>query len=165
MTRIERVETWFDADQALKRLGEIEVALERLNGEALVRINEIKEAAKAEADPLNTEKKELEALVKTMCESRKDEFAKQRSRKLTYGEIGYRLVRSVSMPRTVDKVAALIKALKAFGCADCVKVEEKIDRAEVEKLDDATIAKLGLTRRVSDSFRVQPDLDVIREAA
>lgn len=157
--------TWDDVDQALRRLGEIEAAVDRINGDALVRINEVKEEAKTRAVDLTKEKFALEKAVQAFCEERKAEFAKVRHKKLTFGEIGYRLVRSVPVPRAKDKVAALLKALRAFGCQECIQVEEKPIREQIEKLDDATIAKLGLKRSVADSFRIVPDTTAIQEDA
>lgn len=157
------IASWDDVDLALRRLGEIDAAVDKINGDTLLRINEIKDEAKTKAAGLVKEHKALSEAVRGFCEDRKAEFAKLRSRRLTFGEIGYRLVREVSMPRTKDKVAALIQALKAFGCVECIQVDERPDREQIEKLDDATIAKLGLTRSVKDSFRIVPDKEAIAE--
>jgi len=157
------LKSWDDVDEAVRRMGELDIALERIQGEATVRINEIKDEAKRKSAPLSKERKDLEKQVQAFCESSKSEFAKKRSKVLNFGTIGYRLVRSVPVPRDKDKVAALVKSLKAFGLTDCVKVEEKPDRDKIAEQDDATIAKLGLKRTVKDNFRVLPDVERIQD--
>lgn len=158
-----RLNNWDEVDDAIRRMGELDIALERIQGEATMRINQIREEAKQKSAPLNSERKELEKAVQAFCESHKDEFSKKRSKVFNYGTIGYRLVRSVPIPKDKDKVAALLKSLKAFGLTDCIKVEEKPDRDKIAEQDDATIAKLGLKRTVKDSFRVQPDVERIQD--
>jgi len=154
-----QLETWDDVDNAVRRMGELDIALERIQGDLQLSINTLKDQAKARSLPFIDERKALEKQVQLYCEERKDEFVKKRSRVLTYGTIGYRLVRSVSLPRVKDKVAALLKALKAYGLQECIRVEETPLRERIEELDEATIAKLGLRRTVTDSFRIQPDLE------
>jgi len=158
-------QSWNDVDEAIKRMGELDIAMERIQGDATIRINEVKNEAKRKAAPLSEERKKLEKAVQAFCEAHKDEFAKRRSKALNFGTIGYRLVRSVAVPRDKDKVAALIKSLKAFGLQGCIKIEEKPDRDKIAEQDDATIAKLGLKRTVKDNFRVQPDMERIQDTA
>ncbi|WP_051694170.1 host-nuclease inhibitor Gam family protein [Desulfohalovibrio reitneri] len=161
MSNIE-INDWDGVDAAVRRMGEIDIAVERINGKAQEEINDVKERAKERMAPLCSERKQLETQVQAFCEARKDEFSKRRTRRLTYGEIGYRLVRSVSIPRAKDKVASLLKSLRAYGLGDeCIQVEEKPKRDAIESLDDSTIAKLGLKRTVKDSFRVVPDMDAV----
>lgn len=154
--------SWNDVDAAIRRAGEIDITLERISGDATLKINEVKEDAKRRSDGLNAERKQLEKGIQAFCEARKDEFSRKRSKTLSFGSIGYRIVSKVSIPRDKGKVAALIKALRAFALGDCIKTEEKPDRDKIAELDDATIAKLGLKRNVTDSFRVQPDIEAVQ---
>jgi len=162
---MQTIASWEDVDQALRRMGEIDIAVERANGDALLRINTIRAEAKSRTDGLGAERTALRRAVEAFCEERKDEFSRTRTRKMTFGEVGYRLVRSVSVPRAKDKVAALLKALRAYGCTECIQTEEKPLKEKLERLDDGLLAKLGLRRRVEDSFRVEPDTTAIQEDA
>lgn len=162
MTEKKTMQNWDDVDEAVRRMGELDIALERIHGEATMRINEIKDEAKRKSAPLSDERKKLEKAVQEFCETNKSEFAKKRSKILNFGTIGYRLVRSVAMPRDKDKVAALLRSLKAFGLQECIKVEERPDRDAIAEQDDSTIAKLGLKRTVKDNFRVIPDVERIQ---
>ena len=155
--------SWDEVDGAIRRMGEIDITMERISGEATMKINEIKEDAKVRTSGLAAERKGLEKAVEAFCETNKSEFSKKRSKVLNFGSIGYRIVSKVTVPRDKSKVAALIKALKAFSLFECIRTEEKPDRDRIAELDDATIAKLGLQRSVKDSFRVQPDMEVISD--
>lgn len=158
-----KVENWEEADQALQRMGEIDIALTKISGDLTLRINELKESAKNDAAGMESERKYLETLITHYCEQQKSEFAKKRSRSLNFGLIGFRITTSVPIPRDKAKLKDLIAALKRLQLGVCIKTEEKIDRDQVATLDDGTIAKLGLRKTVKDSFRIQPNLEKIQD--
>ena len=156
--------SWEEVDAAIRRMGEIDIACERINGEAVLKINDIKQEAKQRTAGLAAERRALEKAVETFCAARKSEFAKKRSKTLTFGAIGYRIVTKVPLPKDKGKVAALVSALKAFDLLDCIKIKEAPDRERIAELDEATIAKLGLSRTVKDSFRIVPDIEAIQNS-
>lgn len=158
------VNSWEQVDDALRRMGEIEIAVTKIGADATLKINEIKDEAKTKAAGLESERKHLEKIVTLFAESRKAEFAKKRSKELNFGTVGYRLVQKVSMPRDKEKVAALLKSLIAYGHGDCIVYEEKPDKDKIAALADDTIAKLGLKRSTEDSFRIQPKIEKVQEA-
>ena len=155
------INNWDEVDNRLKRLCELEVGIAKIEGDATIKMNEIKDEAKTKAAPLQNEKEYLEKQIEAFCEGKKDEFADKRSRELNFGTVGYRLVKSVSLPRDKTKTEALIKSLKAFGFVDCIAFEEKPDKDKIVELDDNSIVKLGLKRTIKDSFRIQPKLENI----
>ena len=148
---------------ALKELASLEVKRSELEGELNERINELKEKTKEQVAPILEQIKHLTKLVELFAASKKDEFAKRRTKELTFGKIGFRLVANVSIPRDKAKVEALLKSLKAYGLSDCIKYEEKPDKERLKELDDTTLVKLGLEKRVKDSFRVEPFLEKVKE--
>jgi len=159
----QKVENWEDADGAIKRMGEIDIALAEINGELTLRVNELKDRAKKNAIGLESERKYLEDQITHYCEQQKTEFAKKRSRNLNFGTIGFRVTTSVPIPRDKAKLADLLGVLKRLKLGACIKTEEKIDREQLAGLEDTTIAKLGLKKRVRDSFRIQPNLEKIQD--
>jgi len=158
-----QINSWDDVDAALKRMGEIDIEMANVAGEATLKINDIKEAAKVKVAGAESERKHLEKLVTIFCEGNKDEFAKKRSKDLNFGTIGFRLVKNVSLPRDKAKIAELLKNLKAYGLNDCIEYEEKPDKDKIAELADESIVKLGLKRTVKDSFRIQPSIEKIRD--
>lgn len=152
-----------DVDIALKRLCEVEVGIDKINGEVTLECNRIKEARKSEVERLESEKAYIEQQITLFCEENKHEFSQKRSRELTFGEIGYRIVKSVSVPRVKAKAEALIKAIKSFGLAkECLVYEEKPNKEALAELDDMALAKLGLKRVIKDSFRIVPKIESLQ---
>jgi len=155
------LQSWDDVDAALKDLATLEVTKQKLEGEMLVAINKIKEETKSKVAPINEQIKHKIKMIELFCSKNKAEFAKKRSKELNFGKIGFRLVTSVPIPRDKAKVEALLKSLKAYGLSDCIVFEEKPNKEKLKELDDATLVKLGLEKRVKDSFRVEPFIEKI----
>lgn len=158
------IQNYENVNEALKRIAELSVGIERINGEVTLECNRIKESRSSEIDKLSNEKKYLEQCITSFCEENKADFAEKRSKDFTFGTIGYRLVKSVSLPRVREKIDKLLLALKSYGCNDCIKYEESIDKDAVCELEDSTLVKLGLKRVVKDNFRIVPRLESLENA-
>lgn len=160
---LETLASWNDVDNAIKRLGELNIAIAHLEGEVTIAVNAIKEKGKKDAETLVAESESLTRLIEAYCELNKAEFAKKRSKELVFGTVAYRLVKSVSIPRAAAKLEALIKSIKAFGLKSCIKTVETVDKEALAELEDGDLAKLGIKRTVRDSFRIEPNMEKIRE--
>lgn len=158
------INNYENVNEALKRIAELSVGIERINGEVTLECNRIKESRSAEIDKLSNEKKYLEQCITSFCEENKADFAEKRSKDFTFGTIGYRLVKSVSLPRVREKIDKLLLSLKSYGCNDCIKYEESIDKDAVCELEDSTLVKLGLKRVVKDNFRIVPKIESLENA-
>ena len=121
--------------------------------------NRIKESRASEVERINNEKKYLEQCITNFCEDNKGDFAEKRSKDFTFGTIGYKLTKSVTLPRVKEKVEKLLVALKSYGFTKCIKYEETIDKDEIVELDDSTLVKLGLKRTIKDNFRIVPKIE------
>lgn len=160
------IKSFTDVDLALKRVAELSVGVEKINGEVTLECNRIKEARKAEVDRLENEKKYIEQVITSFCEENKAEFAKKRSKEFTFGTIGYRLSKSVSIPRVKAKVEALLKSIKAFGFgSECIIYEEKVNKDALVELADEDLVKLGLVRKVKDNFRIDVRIEALEGSA
>lgn len=160
-----QITSFNDIDLALKRVCELSVGIEKINGEVTLECNRIKEARKSEVERLENEKNFIEQQITLFCEDNKAEFAEKRSREFTFGEIGYRVSKSVSLPRVKTKLEALINAIKAFGLAkECIVYEEKPNKDALAELDDGDLVKLGLKRTIKDNFRIVPKLESLEIA-
>lgn len=153
------IKNYEDVNLTLKRLAELSVALEKINGEVTLECNRIKESRASEVERINNEKKYLEQCITNFCEDNKGDFAEKRSKDFTFGTIGYKLTKSVTLPRVKEKVEKLLIALKSYGCTKCIKYEETIDKDEIVELDDSTLVKLGLKRTIKDNFRIVPKIE------
>ncbi|MDR1911250.1 MAG: host-nuclease inhibitor Gam family protein [Helicobacteraceae bacterium] len=156
------VNSWEAVDTALRRIGELEIAANEINGVLTLKINELKEESAKRIAPIDAEREHIEKLVTLFCEGNKADFADKRSKVFNFGEVGYRIVKSVGLPRVKEKIAALVKSLKAFGLGECVDIVETPNKEAIVELKDETLAKLGLKRTVKDSFRIVPKLEAVQ---
>lgn len=154
-----KIENFDDVDVALKRLCECEVALSKLEGEVTLKCNNIKEAYKAKTEPLVNEAAFIRQEIENFCEQNKAEFSQKRSKEFVFGTIGYRLSKSVSLPRVKAKVEALLKAIKSYGFKDCISYTEKPNGEALAELNDGDLVKLGLKRVVKDNFRIEAKIE------
>lgn len=159
-----KIESFADIDMALKRVCELSVGIEKINGEVTLECNRIKESRKNEVERLENEKNFIEQQITLFCEDNKHEFAEKRSKVFTFGEIGYRISKSVSIPRVKTKLEALLNAIKAYGLGkECITYEEKPNKEALAELDDADLVKLGLKRTIKDNFRIVPKIESLGE--
>ena len=153
-----QINSFSDVDVALKRLCEVSVGIEKINGEVTLECNRIKEARKSEVERL--EKSFLEQQITLFCEDNKAEFAEKRSKEFTFGEIGYRISKSVRIPNVKAKLESLLSSIKAFGLGkECIIYEEKPNKEALAELKDEDLVKLGLKRVVKDNFRIVPKIE------
>lgn len=156
------IRNYEDVDGALKRICECEVEIANIQGEVTLKCNEIKESFKGDVARLENEKKYLEQCVANFCDEHKVDFIDKRSKELVYGSIGYRVSKSVALPRVKAKVEALIQTIKKFNLKDCLVYEEKPNKEALCELDEATLVKLGLKREVKDNFRIEPKIESLQ---
>ncbi|WP_334088077.1 host-nuclease inhibitor Gam family protein [Helicobacter typhlonius] len=155
------IQDYESVDKALKRLCELEVKITHIEGEVTLACNKIKEEYKPQVESLNNEANFIRAEIESFCESHKADFADKRSKELVFGTIGYRLSKSVSLPRVKSKVESLIAAIKSFGLRDCLIYEEKPNKEAIVELDEGSLVKLGLKRVVKDNFRIEPKIEAL----
>ncbi|PAF47730.1 host-nuclease inhibitor protein Gam [Helicobacter sp. 12S02634-8] len=159
------IKNYGDVDLALKRICECEVGITQIEGEVTLKCNQIKEEAKPQIIELQNERNFLEQEIENFCSANKADFADKRSKELTFGTIGYRLSKSVSLPRAKAKIEGLISAIKKFGFKDCIVYEEKPNKEALCELDDSALVKLGITRVIKDNFRVEPKIESLQNVS
>ncbi len=153
--------TWEEINGALRRLGEIDIAIGRIEGNVTLQINEIKAKADIEAEALLTERKTIEQKIETYCQTHKDEFAKKRSRELTFGTVAFKVTTRI----VVKAAKACVAAMEALGLDTYLKVKKSPDKEKMLGLDDQTLAKIGAYKRTADKLRIEPNIEKIREAS
>lgn len=150
---------WNEVDSALRRLGEIDIRLQKLEGDMTLKVNEIKAEYDIKSEGLKAERKAIEENITLFAEARKQEFARIRSKDLTFGIIAYRVVTKV----VVKSKAATVAALKALGLVQYLRVIEEPDKEAMGGLDSSTLAKVGATMKTEDKLRIEPNIERIKE--
>lgn len=157
----EKISDWDQVDAALRRMGEIDIAVEKIQGDMTLKINEIKAQAETKAEGLKKERKDHEDAITAFCEIHKDEFAKKRSRELTFGVIAYKVVTKI----VIRSKKACVAAMEALGLSQYLRIEKEPDKELMLNLDDQTLAKVGATKKTEDKLRIEPAIEKIKEAA
>jgi len=152
------LKNWEDVDNAVRRIGEIDIEIGKIEGEMTLKINEIKEAGNIKADGLRNERKKLEKNVEFFAINCKDEFLKTRSRVLSFGKVAYRVTSKI----VVKSKQACVSALKALGLEKYVRIVEEPNKELMENMDDNMLVKVGAQRKVEDKLRIEPDIEKIR---
>lgn len=150
---------WNEVDSALRRMGEIDVKLKKLEGEMTLKINEIKAEYDLRAEGLKAERKGIDENITLFAESRKVEFAKVRSKDLTFGVVAYRVVTKVAL----KSKAATVAALKALGLVQYLRIIEEPDKEAMSGLDATTLVKVGASLKTEDKLRIEPNIERIKE--
>ena len=150
---------WNEVDSALRRIGEINIKLQKLEGEMTLKVNEIKAEYDVKAEGLKAERKAIEENITLFAEARKQEFAKVRSKDLTFGTIAYRVVTRV----VLKSKAATVAALKALGLVQYLRIIEEPDKEAMSGLDATTLAKVGASLKTEDKLRIEPNMEKIEE--
>lgn len=150
---------WNDVDQGLRRMGEIDITLSRLEGEMTLKLNEIRADYDTKAEGLKAERKSIEEQITLFADARKEEFAKTRSKELTFGTVAYRIVHKVA----VRSKAATIAALEALGLDSYMRIIKEPDKEAMTGLDAGTLAKVGATLKTEDKIRIEPNLERIAD--
>jgi len=153
------IKNWDQVDAALRRMGELDIAVEKIQGDMTLRINEIKAEAETKAEGLKKERKNLEDAITDFCEAHKEEFTKQRNKELTFGLVAYRIVTKI----VIKSKEACLAAMHALKLNSYIRVIEEPDKLAMEGLDDAVLAKIGAKRKTEDRLRIEPNLEKLKD--
>lgn len=154
------LQNWDEVNEAMKKLGELNIEKQKLEGEQTIQINEIKAHAANVAGVLNDEIKKIEKDIERFAEANKEAFAKTRNKKLNFGRIAFKVTKSVSC--SANFVNSAIKVLKSFGLDNCIRIKEELNKDAIKDLDkDAQVVsiltKAGITIKTADKITIEPD--------
>ena len=141
--------SWEDVNDALRQIAEAQIALGEIQSDMQKQILGAQKVAEEQSKPLNDNVAKLEREIKSFVT---DEMGKTKSMVLTFGEVGFRLSTSVSLPRAKEKLEEIIRRLKSRQMTDCIVVEEKVSKEALKKYGEDTVNAVGATWKQSDVF-------------
>ncbi|MEW6423152.1 MAG: host-nuclease inhibitor Gam family protein [Bacillota bacterium] len=150
---------WSDVDNALREIGYIELKLQEMEKELNLNIMAAKELFTQDALPLQERREVLEKAIAKFAEKKRGDLGDKKSRELNFGRLGFRQSTRIIL----RNVKALLQALKAKGMHDCIIVKEDVSRDELKKYDDATLAALGVKKKVEDLFWYEVNREKLQE--
>ena len=143
---------WEDVNDALRQIAEAQIALGEIQSDMQKQILGAQKVAEEQSKPLNDNVAKLEREIKSFVTDHRDEMGKTKSMVLTFGEVGFRLSTSVSLPRAKEKLEEIIRRLKSRQMTDCIVVEEKVSKEALKKYGEDTVNAVGATWKQSDVF-------------
>lgn len=146
------LKSWEDVDAALREIAENQIALQDIESEMQRQIIGAKKVAEQDSKPHADRISKLERDIKEFVEDHRDELGKAKTRALNFGEVGYRLSTTIGLPKAKEKLADIIRKLKARGMTDCIIVEEKISKDNLRKYGEDTVNAVGATYKQKDVF-------------
>ena len=144
--------SWEDVNDALRQIAEAQIALGEIQSDMQKQILGAQKVAEEQSKPLNDNVAKLEREIKSFVTDHRDEMGKTKSVVLTFGEVGFRLSTSVSLPRAKEKLKEIIRRLKSRQMTDCIVVEEKVSKEALKKYGEDTVNAVGATWKQSDVF-------------
>lgn len=144
--------SWEDVNDALRQIAEAQIALGEIQSDMQKQILGAQKVAEEQSKPLNDNVAKLERKIKSFVTDHRDEMGKTKSVVLTFGEVGFRLSTSVSLPRAKEKLEEIIRRLKSRQMTDCIVVEEKVSKEALKKYGEDTVNAVGATWKQSDVF-------------
>jgi phage host-nuclease inhibitor protein Gam len=142
------LQSWDDVDATLAEIGRADRELKLIEGAANEKIEEVRAAMKVSAQPVLDRKAALELAVKEYCDANRPEFAKVKTKTLTFGEVGYR----TSTKIMIKRVAETLQALKDLAFTSCIRTKEEPDKEAMKALTDEQLAEIGAARKVENVF-------------
>lgn len=144
--------SWEDVNDALRQIAEAQIALGEIQSDMQKQILGAQKVAEEQSKPLNDNVAKLEREIKSFVTDHRYEMGKTKSVVLTFGEVGFRLSTSVSLPRAKEKLEEIIRRLKSRQMTDCIVVEEKVSKEALKKYGEDTVNAVGATWKQSDVF-------------
>ena len=146
---------WNEVDEALKELGELNIAKTQIEGEQTVKINEIKADASAKAQAIQARIKEIEKNIERFTDANKSEFLSKRTKKMTYGTISFRLVKKVCC----NCVEEALKGLRVLNLDFCIRTKSELDKDRLLECDEKMLLKAGITIKTEDKVKIEPNYE------
>ena len=155
--------SWEDVNDALRQIAEAQIALGEIQSDMQKQILGAQKVAEEQSKPLNDNVAKLEREIKSFVTDHRDEMGKTKSVVLTFGEVGFRLSTSVSLPRAKEKLEEIIRRLKSRQMTDCIVVEEKVSKEALKKYGEDTVNAVGAVWKQKDEFGYEVNLEKLEQ--
>lgn len=149
---------WPEVDEAIKRYGLLKLAWEEREAALHREVTRLKDEMAQEVAPVAAEMEVLERQVKEYVEAHRQDLEPAKSRALNFGTVGFR----ASTRLLLKSVAETLKALRAAGMTECIRVKEEPDKEALRDYPDEVLERVGVRRISADTFYFEPDMERIR---
>lgn len=133
------LKSWDQADEALKEIAEAEHELDMLHSAMNMQVDALKKQFDEAAKPYHEKVKKNELLVKEFASSSREQMD-GKSKKLTFGTVGFRMSTKLGLPKDVAKVIA---NLRKYGMEKCITTKESVNKDILKTYEEKDILKVG----------------------
>lgn len=153
-----RLKSWDEVNDALRQMAEAQLEINEINNDLSKQITGMKKIAEDRCKPYQNVLKLLEHDVHAFAEEHRLELGDLRSKKLTFGEVGFRRSVSVILPRAKEELQEVIRRLKVRQMLDCIITKEDISKEVLRKYGEDTVNAVGAQWKTKDTFGYDLDL-------
>lgn len=153
------LKSWGEVDEDLKAIAAANNELSVISGSMNMQIDALKEASDKLAKPYKEEIKKQELLIKEFAQANRDDM-KGKSRKLTFGTVGFRMSTKLGLPKDAAKVIA---ALRKNGMDRCINVKETVNKDILKTYAEKDILKVGGKLNKEDAFYYEVEQEAVSE--
>lgn len=146
------LKSWEDVNDALRQIAEAQIALGDIESDMQKQIIGAQKVAEEQSKPIKDAQARLEREIKAFVTEHRDEMGKAKTMTLTFGEVGFRLSTSISLPRAKEKLEEIIRRLKSRQMHDCIVTKEEVSKEALKKYGEDTVNAVGATWKQSDVF-------------
>lgn len=158
--------SWDDVNLSLAEIGELQRSIEAIGADMQQTIDDAKLAAKIAIEPHQKRIAYLENQMKMFTNNHVVELGKKKTMFLSFGKLGFRRSTSVILPKDKNKLAEIVRKLKAHGMKDClVPQPEKINKTKLKKYPETKIRAVGATYEDGDTFWFEVDKEKLEDAS
>lgn len=152
VTEAPSLKSWEDVDAALREIAEKQLALGDITAEMNRQILGAKAIAEQESKPHTDRIAKLERDLKEFVEEHRSDLGDVKTKTLNFGEVSFRLSTSVSLPQAKEKLADIVRRLKARKMNDCIVVKEEVSKEALKKYGEDTVLAVGAGWKKKDTF-------------
>ena len=142
------LKSWEQVDEALKTIAEAGHELEMLHSAMNLQVDALKKEFDEAARPYHEKVKQNELLVKEFTAASRAEM-EGKSKKLTFGTVGFRMSTKLGLPKDVAKV---ITNLRKYGMEKCITTKESVNKDILKTYEEKDILKVGGKLQKEDTF-------------
>ena len=153
---IEPIASWEEADEKLRRIGDITLEINKHEAIAKEVIDDAKAEIAAAVAPLHEEIEQLTQSLEAFSANHIDDFGKAQSRELNFGKLGWRKSTAIAIgKRTLEFIKEVFGNKRA---AQYISVKETVNKETLKLLTDQELASVKARRENKEVFFVEPDL-------
>lgn len=145
---------WAHADEALRRIGDLQAEIELLEAVARSDIEKTKAHLQSLITPLREDIDLWTRALQRFADAHQADFVRARSKKLAHGVIGWRASKAIKTARdTLDRIK------QSFGPSLqklCIRTTESVNKQHLATLTDEQLTMISARREDRDVFYAEP---------